>query len=108
MKYAVTILFLTAAVSTAADDAESKKLLKDLEGSYKITSMERSGEAAPPEFLASIEKTSIKGDKFTMTFKGKDGKSESKVATITIDATKKPAQIDLKADEGEKKDETAL
>jgi uncharacterized protein (TIGR03067 family) len=108
MKYAVMILFLSASFSIAADDADSKKLLKDLEGSYKITSIERNGETAPAEFLASIEKASIKGDKFTMTFKGKDGKSESKIATITVDAAKKPAQIDLKADDGDKKDETAL
>ena len=108
MKYALMILFLSAGFSAAADDAESKKLLKDLEGSYKVTAAEGAGEAQPAEFLASFEKVSIKGDKFSMTRKGKDGKSETRAGTITVDATKKPAHFDLNANGGINKGETVL
>jgi uncharacterized protein (TIGR03067 family) len=108
MKYAVPILFLSAAVSMAADDADSKKLLKDLEGTYKVTSAERSGEPLPARFFDAFEKVTIKGDKFSVTVKGEDGKLQTKVTTITVDAAKKPAQFDLKHDDGTKKDEKSL
>ena len=117
MKYAVIILFLSTGFSTAADDEASKKLLKDLEGSYKITAAEESGKALSAPLLAAFEKVSIKGDKFSLTSKNMTatanggvvlGKSETKAATIKVDASKKPAHVDLKPDEGDKKDETAL
>lgn len=106
MKYAVLSLFLVAGFASAADDADSKKLAKDIEGSYKVTAAERSGGPPPGGFLEMIESVSIKGNKFTIVFKGDDGKagkSEEHSATFTIDAAKKPAQIDLKPDDGEKK-----
>jgi uncharacterized protein (TIGR03067 family) len=108
MKYAVTILLLSAGFSTAADDADSKKMLKDLEGSYKVTAAEDSGEALPARFLGAYEKISIKGDQFSLTLKGEDGKLVTKVATITVDATKKPAYFDMKAEDGPKKEKTAM
>jgi uncharacterized protein (TIGR03067 family) len=106
MKYAALFLFLVAGTASAADDAESKKLLKELEGSYKMIAAERSGGPPPAGFLDMIEMVSIKGNKFAIVFKSEGGKNEEKSATITVDAGKKPAQIDLKPDDGEKKDHT--
>ncbi len=107
MKYAVMILFLSAGFSIAADDAESKKLLKDLEGSYKATSADVLGKAAP-DIVDLFQKASFKGDKFTITGKDKDGKTQTKVRAIAVDATKKPVHIDLKEDSDQKGDQTVL
>ena len=106
MKHVALFLFLATGLASAADDADSKQLLKDLEGTYKMTAAEHLGGPAPAGFLESIELVTIKGNKLSITFKGEGGKVEEKMATILIDASKKPAQIDLKADEGEKKDHT--
>jgi uncharacterized protein (TIGR03067 family) len=76
-----------------ADEAANKKYLKDLEGNYTATSMTRSGEKAPDEFLSTIT-LSIKGDTFTIKFK-KGDEGEEKNATVVIDAGKKPVTIDL-------------
>ncbi len=103
MKLAVLSLFLIAGLALAADDADSKKLAMDLEGSYKVTAAERSGGPPPGGFLDMIDSVSIKGNKFTIVFKADGGKNEEHSATFTIDAAKKPAQIDLKPDDGEKK-----
>ncbi len=107
MKYAVLALLICSRFATAADDADSKKLLKEIEGNYKVTAAERSGDAPPTGFLESIEKVSIKGNKFSITFKA-EGKTEDKMATVTVDAGKKPAHIDLKPDDGPKKDQLVL
>ena len=105
MKSAFLVLFLFSGYASAADDAASKKLLKELEGSYTVTAAELSGGSPPPGFLTSFEKLTIKGNKFSLTFKN-EGKSEEKSATISVDASKKPAQVDLKPDDGDKKDHT--
>jgi uncharacterized protein (TIGR03067 family) len=110
MKYAIMILFLSAGISTAADDEASKKLLKDLEGSYKIVAAEIAGQPAPAAFLDN--KISIKGDKLSFTGlvipKGGAAKSTTIVSTITVDAAKKPAHFDQKQDEGPNKEKSAL
>lgn len=105
MKHSLWVSLVFAGVAAAADDAASKKLLKDLEGDYNMTAAQKSGDAPPPGFLESIEKVTIKDGKMTIRFGGKGGKSEDKSATLTVDATQKPAHIDLKPDEGPKKDE---
>lgn len=108
MRYTLLGLFLFASSTTAADDAESKNLLKQLEGTYKLAAAERSGGPPPAGFLELIDKVTISGNKFIMSFKkDKDAKDEENSATISVDATRKPAQIDLKADSG-KKTETVL
>lgn len=106
MKYAVMILFLAAGISTAADDETSKKLLKDLEGSYKVTAAEALGKS-PKSFLDTFEKISIKGAKFSVTFKV-DNQLATEVASITVDAIKKPIHFDVKDDSGPSKGKTHL
>ncbi len=103
MRCAFMVLFLAARIATGEDSAESKKLLKDLEGSYKVTSAEDSGQA-----FDRCQAVSIKGDKFFLTIKAEDGKLDTIVATLAVDATNKPAHIDLKVDDGPEKGETSL
>lgn len=107
MKHVILALFLLAGVVTAADDDASKKLLKSLDGDFKVTSMEKAGQAPEPDFLAKMEKVTIRDGKLTIHFKGND-KSEAKAATLAVDATKKPAHIDLKPDEGADKGNTVV
>lgn len=101
-KHALLAMLFTAASSFAADDAESKKLLQNLQGAYKIVAAERSGGAPAGGFLEEIERVSIKGDKFAIVFKEDGGKKEEKSATIAVDASKKPAQIDMKPEDAKK------
>ncbi|HEX3147039.1 MAG TPA: TIGR03067 domain-containing protein [Gemmataceae bacterium] len=92
----VVALLLIANVATA-DDA-SKKVLKDLEGSYTPVTMTKEGEAAPDEFLKSVSFT-IKGERLTVRFK-KGDKGEDKQATLVIDASQKPTAIDMTPKDG--------
>ena len=57
-----------------ADDPAAQGLLKELEGTYKVASMEANGVATPAEFLDLIQKVVIKDG--VMSFhEGKDGKA---------------------------------
>ena len=106
MKHAFLALFLFGGIAVAADDASKKKLM-ELEGAYSVVSFEKQGEMIPGEILKTFQKVTIKGNKFTISFK-EEGKLEEKTATIKVDASKKTVAIDLTADDGPKKDETAL
>lgn len=65
------------------------KLLKELEGTYKVTALEKGGKAAPKEKMDAF-KIAIKGDEFIVTVEG-----EEKKAKIKVDGTKSPATIDI-------------
>jgi len=91
-------VLLLFALGVSADDAASKKMLKDLEGSYSAISMSKAGEPAPDEYLKTIS-FNVKGDTFTVTFKKGDA-SEDKAATAVIDSTQKPIAIDLTPKDG--------
>jgi len=91
-------VLLLFALGVSADDAASKKMLKDLEGSYSAISMSKAGEPAPDEYLKTIS-FNVKGDTFTVTFKKGDA-SEDKAATALIDSTQKPIAIDLTPKDG--------
>jgi len=95
-------LFALAALGTPtrADD----KALKELEGSYSLESLEAGPIKLTAADLAKIGggkgteiKIVIKGDQLTSTF---GPKTES--ATIKVDATKKPAQMDITTKKGDK------
>lgn len=93
----VLVIGLFSSVALA-DDAAAKKMLKELEGKYTLSSMSKGGEAAPDEFLKSVFCT-IKGDSFVVHFKkGKDG--EEKTATIVLQTDAKPIAIDLTPKDG--------
>jgi len=78
------------------------KLLKEIEGTYKVTSMEKGGKPAPKEFSDSVTIT-IKGEDFTIKF----GDDEKK-AKIKVDSSKTPATIDLSPTDGPEKGKTFL
>ncbi len=79
-----------------ADD----KGLKDLEGTYTVTVLEKAGKAAPKEITDSL-KVTIKGDDFIMTI----GTDEKK-AKIKVDSTKTPNTIDITPSDGPEKGKT--
>ena len=91
-------VLLLIVLGVRADDAASKKMLKDLEGTYSAISMSKGGEPAPDVYLKTIS-FNVKGDTFTVTFK-KDDASEDKAATAVIDSTQKPIAIDLTPKDG--------
>ncbi len=93
---AVTILCLMAATSTLADG------LKDLNGTWVPSKGELNGEKAPDDFIKSI--------KLTIT----DGKyavevgEQKETGSFTIDAVKKPATMDIHANDGPNKGKKIL
>jgi uncharacterized protein (TIGR03067 family) len=90
--------FLAVAVFAAASAVVVAADLKDLAGSYKVTALTKGGQPAPDAAVEGIKGVTIAGDKFTI--ETGDGK---KVATVTVDGTKKPATFDLSPDDGPEK-----
>ena len=97
MRLPFAALVLCAGVAVA-DDAAAKKFLKELEGSYTVTSMTRGGEAAPADVIAGVTIT-IKGDNLVAHFKKGDA-SEDKGAVLVVDPAQKPTAIDMTAKDG--------
>ena len=73
------------------------KALKDLEGTYKVTFLEKAGKAAPKDLTESLTVT-IKGEEMTI----KVGDDEKK-AKIKVDSSKTPNTIDVSPSEGPEK-----
>lgn len=91
-----------------ADDPAAQGLLKELEGTYKVASMEANGVATPAEFLDLIQKVVIKDG--VMSFhEGKDGKAAPRTARLTVVAvlkgTPSQAQVDIAPIDDAKKDQ---
>jgi uncharacterized protein (TIGR03067 family) len=78
------------------------KLLKELEGSYKLTMLEKGGKPAPKDLTDSLTIT-IKGDTFNIKFG-----DEEKKAKIKVDESKTPATIDISPSDGPEKGMTFL
>jgi uncharacterized protein (TIGR03067 family) len=95
LPFAALVLF---AAPVVADDAAAKKFLKDLEGSYTVTSMTRAGEAGSDEMVKIVTVT-IKGNTLTAHFK-KGDTGEDKTATVVVDPGQKPVAIDMTPKEG--------
>lgn len=97
---AVLALGLFAADDEAKKDAkkDGKKDLQALQGTWQGVSGEGDGQALPAEVVESYELT-ISGDKYTLKVKGKDQEDEQ--GTIKVDASKKPAAIDITISKGE-------
>jgi len=90
-------LMLAAMVGTLlADD----KALKELEGTYKVTALEKAGKPAPKEVTDGVTVT-IKGDDFTIKLGG-----DEKKAKIKADGSKQPATIDITPNDGPEKGKT--
>ncbi len=88
------LIIASISVSLAADnpqDPASKKDLNGLQGTWKLVSAMKDGEALPED---KVKNTSIviKGD--TFVFPESAEYATSKEGTIKLDATKKPKQMD--------------
>ncbi|HYT89054.1 MAG TPA: TIGR03067 domain-containing protein [Gemmataceae bacterium] len=95
------VLFIATVASS--QDGDSKKDLKQMEGTWKATMHEIDGKKTTEEEQKQADvKLVIKGGKYTVSFGGKVvGKG-----TVKLDATKKPREVDAIATEGPGKDET--
>lgn len=78
-----------------------EKALKELEGTYTITALEKGGKSAPKDIIDSL-KVTIKGDALTITIKT-DDKSDEKKAKIKVDTAKTPHTIDIMPSDGPEK-----
>ena len=76
------------------------KGLKNLEGTYKVTHMEKAGKLATKDETDGV-KFSIKGDELTIMIR-----DEEKKAKIKVDATKTPHTIDITPSDGPEKGKT--
>ena len=76
------------------------KALKELEGTYKVTVLEKAGKAADKALVDSL-KITIKGEDFTL----KMGDEEKK-AKIKVDSSKTPGTIDITPSDGPEKGKT--
>ncbi|QJW95321.1 TIGR03067 domain-containing protein [Frigoriglobus tundricola] len=100
MTRSATALVLLAFSLTGLARAD-EKALKELEGTYKLVTVERDGKAADKALIDTVTVT-IKGGEFIMTFSPED----KKVAKITATADPKLSTIDLAPQDGEAKGKT--
>jgi uncharacterized protein (TIGR03067 family) len=77
-----------------------EKALKEIEGTYKVTFVEKVGKVAPKELTESL-KVTIKGEELVIAV----GDDEKK-AKIKVDASKTPNTIDVTPTEGPEKGKT--
>jgi uncharacterized protein (TIGR03067 family) len=81
------------------------KALKELEGTYKVTFMEKVGKVAEKEVNESL-KITIKGDELTVLITEKDGEKKEKKAKIKVETAKTPHTIDITPSDGPEKGKT--
>jgi uncharacterized protein (TIGR03067 family) len=84
---ALFAILLVPATRLSADEA-SDKVLKQLEGEWKIEKMVFGGMDAPPDVTAKTT-LKFKGDELTPSDNPKD------IAKLKLDPSKKPAHLDL-------------
>jgi len=88
------LIIASISVSLAADnpqDPASKKDLNELQGTWKLVSAMKDGEALPED---KVKNTSIVIKDDTFVFPESAEYATSKEGTIKLDATKKPKQMD--------------
>jgi uncharacterized protein (TIGR03067 family) len=90
---------LLAATFTGVIVAQ-EKALKELEGTYKVTFVEKAGRVAPKELTDSLVVT-FKGDELVIKLA-----DDEKKARIKVDASKSPNTIDVVPSEGPEKGKT--
>ncbi len=95
-----SVVFLALAVPLIADEKEDA--LKKLNGTYEVLSLVIEGKADTKK----ADKVTFVIKDGTLTVIEADKKDRNENAKITLDPSKKPAQIDLTPDKG--KDETLL
>jgi len=93
--------FALLAVSLAGLARADEKGLKELEGTYKVISIEREGKFAEKAVTETMT-VQIKGDEFVVSFSA----DEKKVAKIKVTPDPKLSNIDLTPQEGPEKGKT--
>jgi uncharacterized protein (TIGR03067 family) len=94
-RVALAVAVFLGAAAFAADEKPQR-----LDGTYAVKSGEQDGEAMPAEELKKIVEVVIKDDLFTIKKEG----SEDHKARLKLDATKKPAEVDVTPQDGPEKD----
>jgi uncharacterized protein (TIGR03067 family) len=82
---------LLVAGTAKAQDADAKKDLQSLQGTWKVISTIDSGQEVPAERIAKMT-IIIEGNKLRFRM---EGEPEVEEATFTLDPTKKPRAIDI-------------
>ena len=90
-------LMLAAFVGIVVAD---EKALKELEGTYTVTVLQKGGKDAPKELTDTL-KVNIKGEDFVLMV----GTDEKK-AKIKVDSSKTPHEIDITPSDGPEKGKT--
>jgi uncharacterized protein (TIGR03067 family) len=90
MKWSALVLVAVAGTLAAADDP-NKKALDDLQGTWQLQRRTRGGKEAPADVVKRMRLV-IAADKATPY----EGDKAQTPATIAVDATKKPATIDIR------------
>jgi len=98
-RVALAVAVFLGAAAFAADEKPQK-----LDGTYAVKSGEKDGEAIPAEELKKIVEVVIRDDLFSMKKEG----AEDHKAKLKLDATKKPAEVDVTPQDGPDKDKTLL
>lgn len=106
---ALGLLFATSGSALAADDAKEQAIKQDtknLEGSWRMVSVEVNGKKLSEEDIKNAPDMKL-------VFKGNTGSIHSKntvlsEGTFTIDPTKKPKTLDLKITKGQNNGKTSL
>jgi uncharacterized protein (TIGR03067 family) len=101
-RYSLLVLPLALLlVAGAPKDDQSKKDLKQFEGTWKIVSVEQDGKKLADDSFKDIRMV-VKGNQYAV----KRGNRTAEQGTFKIDATKKPRTIDVTPTEGEGKGKT--
>lgn len=90
----IAAVVLSVGLATAADD-KPKKELEPFQGTWAVKAITRNGEAVPDEAVQKLSLV-IKGNERVV----KDGDEVKSKGTFTIDATKKPKQMDVTVTDG--------
>jgi uncharacterized protein (TIGR03067 family) len=98
----LAVAAIVVAFAASAWGRDNKEDMKMLEGTWLPVSGENAGEKFPEEVMKTITLV-IKDGKYSVTV----GKQPDK-GTVSIDATKKPKEMDLVGTEGPNKDKKIL
>lgn len=99
MRVAVCMVFFVSSIALVQADAGDA--VKSLEGDYVLKEMAKGGKVAPREIVDSFEGVTIAAGSMTLKSNG-----ETKTAKITVDASQKPATIDLQPTTGPEEGKT--
>ena len=102
-RFAVAGCLLVAALAGVA--LSDEKALKELEGKYAVTHMEKAGKVAEKKETDAV-KITIGGDEITIRVTDSDGEKKEHRAKLKVDATKTPRAIDILPTDGDSKGKT--